>query len=119
MVNALLVIHVVLKTENHMKSKFIIIFLALLSFNCLSDDKIKETFDKKCAICHGIDGKGLTKMGQKFEVRDYTDSSVQKQLKDDEMFNSIKNGYKIMKPTVTLTDDEIKELVKYIRNLKK
>ena len=85
----------------------------------------KETFDKTCAKCHGEDGKGQTKMGQKLGCRDYTDAKVQADLKDDVAFKALKEGLKnddgkaLMKPVADLSDDDIKALVGYVRTFKK
>lgn len=84
----------------------------------------KETWDKTCAKCHGADGKGQTKMGQKLGVRDYSDAKVQADLKDDAAFKAIKEGLKdkddktLMKPVEGLSDDDIKALVAQIRSFK-
>lgn len=85
----------------------------------------KENWEKQCAKCHGKEGKGDTKMGQKLGVKDLTDAKVQSELKDDDSFKAIKEGVKDkdgktqMKPAEGLTDDDIKALVKYTRTLKK
>jgi cytochrome c553 len=85
----------------------------------------KENWDKLCAKCHGADGKGQTKMGQKLGVKDFTDAKVQAELKDDAATKAIKEGVKdkddktLMKPFVDLSGDEIKALVQYIRGLQK
>jgi len=85
----------------------------------------KENFEKSCAKCHGTDGKGKTKMGEKLGMKDYTDAKVQEELKDDVAFKSVKEGLKdkegktLMKPAEDLSDDDIKALVKYIRTFKK
>jgi len=85
----------------------------------------KENWDKLCAKCHGKEGKGDTKMGQKLGIKDYTDAKVQAKIKDDEAFKAIKEGLKDkdgktrMKPVEGLSDDEIKALVQHIRSLKK
>jgi cytochrome c553 len=85
----------------------------------------KENWDKNCAKCHGADGKGDTKMGKKQGVKDYTDTKVQAELKDDAAFKAIKEGLKdkegkvLMKPLEGASDDEIKSLVAYIRSFKK
>lgn len=85
----------------------------------------KENWDANCAKCHGAEGKGDTKMGQKLGCKDLTDAKVQADLKDDAAFKSIKEGLKspedktLMKPFDTLSDDEIKALVAYVRTLKK
>ena len=83
-----------------------------------------ENWENECASCHGADGKAQTKQGKKLKIRDYTDPKVQAELKDDAMFKAIKegvveNGKERMKGFAeTFTDDEIKELVAYIRTLK-
>ena len=85
----------------------------------------KENFDKACVKCHGADGKGQTKMGQKLGIKDYTDAAVQAGVTDEKAFKSIKDGLKdkedktLMKPAEGLSDDDIKALVKYVRDFKK
>ncbi len=85
----------------------------------------KENWDKACAKCHGADGKGQTKMGQKLGVKDLTDAKVQADLKDDAAFKAIKEGLKDkdgkvqMKAAEGLSDDEIKALVQHARGFKK
>ena len=54
----------------------------------------KENWDKNCKVCHGADGKGKTKMGEKAGVKDYTDPKVQEGMKDEEMTKAIKEGVK-------------------------
>ena len=84
----------------------------------------KENWDNLCAKCHGADGKGQTKMGQKLGVKDFTDAKVQAELKDEDASKAIKEGKKdadgktLMKPFDTLSDDEVKALVAYVRGLK-
>jgi mono/diheme cytochrome c family protein len=85
----------------------------------------KENWEKNCTKCHGADGKGKTKMGEKMGVKDYTDAKVQDGLKDDAMTKAIKEGVKDGDTTKmkafgeALGDDEIKALVKFIREFKK
>lgn len=85
----------------------------------------KETFEKSCAKCHGSDGKGQTKMGQKLGIKDYTDAKVQAAFTDEQAAKAIKEGVKdkedktLMKAAEGLSDDDIKGLVKYVRSLKK
>jgi len=85
-----------------------------------------ESWEKNCRKCHGPDGKGDTKMGKKVEVKDYTDAAVQAAAKDEEMFKAIKEGVKdtdgkerMKAYGETLTDDQIKALVAYVRAFKK
>jgi cytochrome c553 len=85
----------------------------------------KENYEANCKKCHGEDGKGQTKMGQKAGCKDYTDAKVQADLKEDKAFKSIKEGLKegdkdLMKPFgEKLSDDEIKALVTYMKSFKK
>jgi cytochrome c553 len=84
----------------------------------------KANWDSLCAKCHGEDGKGQTKMGQKLGVKDFTDAKVQVDMKDDAAFKAIKEGVKaddgktLMKPAEGLSDDDIKALVAYMRTFK-
>jgi mono/diheme cytochrome c family protein len=109
-----------------MKSKLIVI-LALCAAGALtaSAADAKANWEANCAKCHGADGAGKTKMGEKLKVKDYTDAKVQADLKDDAMAKAIKDGVKEGDSTKmkafgdTLSEDEIKALVAYIRTLKK
>ena len=83
----------------------------------------KQVYADSCAKCHGDDGKGATKMGQKLGARDYTDATVQASFTDDQAIKSIKEGMKkddktLMKPS-DLSADDIKASVTYLRTLKK
>ena len=85
----------------------------------------KANYESSCAKCHGPDGKGQTKMGQKLGVKDFTDAKVQAEIKDDAAFKTIKEGKKdadgktMMKAFDTLSDEDIKALVAYMRTFKK
>ena len=90
----------------------------------------KENYDNLCAKCHGAEGKGDTKIGQKLGAKDLTDAKVQADMKDEDVVKSIKDGIKDadgktkMKAFVTgadtpLSDDEVKALLTYVRGLKK
>ena len=95
---------------------------ALLS---ASAGDVKENWEKGCAKCHGAEGKGDTKMGQKLGIKDLTDPKVQETFKDDEAFKAVKEGLKdkegktLMKPAEGLSDGDIKALIAHVRTLKK
>lgn len=84
-------------------------------------------WSKSCAKCHGKEGKGDTKMGQKLGIKDYSNAEVQAKLTDEEMTKAIKNGAGTAKGGETpmpayggkLSDAQIADLVKYIRSFKK
>ncbi len=85
----------------------------------LADDA--ESWDKKCASCHGKDGKGKTKMGEKMQVRDYTDAKVQDAMTDDQLEKGITEGVKEKKMPAfkdKLKAEEVKGMVKFMRGLK-
>ena len=98
--------------------------MALATLSARAGDA-KSIYADSCAKCHGADGKGDTKMGQRLGVKDYTDAAVQAALKDDVAFKSIKEGLKDadgktqMKPADGIADDDIKALVAYMRTFKK
>ena len=76
-------------------------------------------FKAKCAPCHGPDGKGATSMGKVLKVRDLSSAEVQKQS-DAALTEMIENGKgKMPAYKAKLSSADIKELVSYIRTLKK
>jgi len=98
--------------------------ISLLAVATVSAEDAKALYTSNCQKCHGDDGKGQTKMGQKLGAKDYSDAKVQDALKDDVAIKSIKEGLKkgdttLMKPSEGLTDDQIKALVAYMRTFKK
>ncbi len=101
-----------------------VVLLAGMALSARAADA-KETYEKDCAKCHGVDGKGDTKMGKKLGAKDYTDPKVQDEMKDEAAVKAIKEGLKdkegkvLMKPAEGLSDDEIKGLVAYMRKFKK
>jgi cytochrome c553 len=115
------------KNKSTVMKKLIVIGVALLIAGAVSvrAADAKENWEKNCTKCHGADGKGKTKMGEKLGMKDYTDAKVQEALKDDAMTKAIKEGVKDGEKTKmkgfgeVLSDDEIKALVKYARDFKK
>jgi mono/diheme cytochrome c family protein len=115
------------KNKSTGMKKLIVIGVALLIVGAVSvrAADAKENWEKSCTKCHGPDGKGKTKMGEKLAIKDYTDAKVQEALKDDAMTKAIKEGVKDGDKTKmkgfgdVLSDDEIKALVKYVRDFKK
>ena len=108
-----------------MKKSLLLTFVIGAALCSASAGDAKATYDKDCAKCHGKEGKGDTKMGQKLGVKDYTDAKVQADLKDDAAFKAIKEGLKdkdgkvLMKPAEDLSDDDIKALVALMKSFKK
>jgi mono/diheme cytochrome c family protein len=84
----------------------------------------KEMFGKKCAGCHGKDGKAETSMGKKLSMKDLTDPKVQSASTDAQWEKVILEGYKgadgkMVMPATKVSADEAKDLVKVCRSFKK
>lgn len=97
---------------------------AFLAAGTLVAADAKANYTKDCQKCHGADGKGQTIMGKKLKVKDYTDAAVQKKFTDEEASKIIKEGKKegdkaLMKAYDQYSDQEVKDLVAYIRKFAK
>jgi cytochrome c6 len=93
----------------------------LLAVVCLLSSPAKAdvaaagaTFKTKCAGCHGADGKGKEAM----KTRDLSSADVQKQS-DADLSGIISNGKGKMPAYKTMTPEQVKDMVAFIRSLKK
>jgi cytochrome c553 len=97
----------------------------LLTATSVFATEAKENWDQLCAKCHGTDGAGKTKMGQKLKVKDYTDTKVQAEFTDEQLAKvtlegSTKDGKELMKGfKEELSPADVTALVAYIRQMKK
>ena len=73
---------------------------------------------KKCAACHGADGKGQTAMGKTMKLRDLASADVQKQSDADLTTIIAKGKNKMPAYDGKLTKEQTDLVVKYIRTLK-
>ena len=102
-----------------MKPVILIAIVGLASaLACRADTK--ALYEDQCQKCHGADGKGQTKMGQKLGIKDYTDPKVVAEMKDDQAVKNLKDGMKegekvLMKPFDKLSEQDIKDLVAFMR----
>ncbi|HXY13314.1 MAG TPA: cytochrome c [Terriglobales bacterium] len=71
-------------------------------------------FKAKCAACHGADGKGKEVM----KTRDLGSADVQKQS-DADLSGIISKGKGKMPAYGSLTADQLKDMVAFIRSFKK
>jgi len=95
--------------------------VALVAGVCLLGSSAKAdvaaagaTFKAKCAGCHGADGKGK----EALKTRDLSSADVQKQS-DADLSGIITKGKGKMPAYGTMTPDQVKDMVAFIRSLKK
>lgn len=109
--------------ENAMKNLGVMTLVtALFAGICLFSSPAKAdvaageaTYKAKCAGCHGADGKGKEAM----KTKDLASEDVQK-MSDADLSGVITNGKPPkMPPYKSLSTDQVKDLVAYIRSLKK
>jgi len=83
-----------------------------------------KLYDTYCVQCHGVnrDGNGINSGVMSVKPRDHTDAKAMGDTPDDLLFKAIKSGglavnKSVLMPTWggVLTDEEIHELVKYLR----
>lgn len=89
------------------------------SGSALADDPAtKELYKKKCAVCHGADGKP-TPAGTKMGAKDFSDAEVAKAKDADWIEVTAKGKGKMPGYAKSLTEDQIKKLVAEVRAMSK
>lgn len=87
-----------------------------------------KLYNTYCVQCHGInrDGNGINSASMAVKPRDHTDSKGMGDTPDDVLFKAIKGGGLAVGKSVlmprwedVISDDEIKELVAYLRFVSK
>jgi mono/diheme cytochrome c family protein len=99
----------------------VVLTAALLTLGAAgaSAEDAAALYKSKCQACHGPDGKGDTAAGKKLGVKDFHSPDLAK-ISDAELFDITKKGKdKMPGYDKKLTDDQIKDLIKYIRSLNK
>ena len=77
-----------------------------------------DLFRQKCEVCHGYDGGGRTEMGAGQYPRPPALRTTTEALSDGEIFYHIRNGIRNTgMPAWDMPDDELWQLVAYIRRL--
>lgn len=93
--------------------------IMVLSAPAKADTAAAEAaYKAKCAACHGPDGKGQTATGKAMGVKDFASEEVQK-MSDADLTDAIVKGKGKMPPFKTLTADQVKDLVGYVRSFGK
>jgi mono/diheme cytochrome c family protein len=83
-------------------------------------DDAASLYKAKCVACHAADGSGNTPTGKALGTLDLRSPEVQKQT-DAQLIDATANGKGKKMPAYKgkLTDDQIKQLIGYIRELAK
>jgi mono/diheme cytochrome c family protein len=93
------------------------VFLAAIGFlsaPAKAENTAEATYKAKCAACHGPDGKGETTAGKAMKVKDFASDDVRK-MSDADLSDAISKGKGKMPPYKTLTAEQVKDLVGYVR----
>ena len=107
-----------------MKIIFAIILSCLGLFSAHGADP-KTNWMNNCMQCHGADGRANTPRGKAVNAKDLTKAQIQSSFTDAQATAAIKDGVtkdgmtKMSAFGGTLSDEEIKALVAYVRTLKK
>jgi mono/diheme cytochrome c family protein len=101
-----------------LRASFAVLVLALICSTYTFADGAAD-YKAKCAMCHGPTGAGDTVMGKNMKLKDLGSAEVQKQS-DDELTTIIAKGKGKMPPQEgKFSKEQINDLVKFIRTLKK
>jgi mono/diheme cytochrome c family protein len=96
--------------------------LAVAAMLCVSarpDEKSAATFKQRCASCHGADGKAESPAGKAMKIASFA-SPEAKGKSDKELADIIANGKgKMPKYGASMSADDIKAMVAYVRELGK
>jgi mono/diheme cytochrome c family protein len=86
----------------------------------------RQIWEDQCMGCHGANGDGKTKEGMKLRIKDYTDPDVQAAFTDSGLLRNLLlgvgakvDGDRMPSFKDKLTIAEAKDLVAFIRTLKK
>lgn len=85
--------------------------------------KAKKVYDLDCALCHGAAGDGKSDLAKDMSLNllDWTDPKSLAGKSDQDLFNAIRKGAGKMPPedAARAKDDEVRNLVQYIRKFAK
>ena len=91
----------------------------LVASAALAQDKSAATYRRKCAACHGPDGKAQTPAAKSLGVRSFAGPEVAK-MSDADLTAAIDKGKgKMPSYGKSMKPEEIKAMVDYVRSLSK
>jgi cytochrome c oxidase cbb3-type subunit 3 len=101
-------------------------FSSLAAYGNTAYPHAERNYDTYCAQCHGSqrNGKGVNASSMAVQPRDHSDAKAMGDLPNDQIFKAIKEGGTAVNKSVLmpvwggiLNDDEIKEMVSYLREV--
>lgn len=110
--------------KSEVRKAWLLILLFAAGTSLIAQESGKATsgqaiFKSKCALCHGVDGRGNTPLGKQLQAADLRSNKVQK-LSDAKIGEIIHDGQANMPSFADqLSAEEINHVVKYIRALSK
>ncbi|HEY7097902.1 MAG TPA: cytochrome c [Terriglobales bacterium] len=105
--------------KNVVRLLMAVLVVALASSTLALGQGGADTYKSRCAMCHGPDGKGDTAMGKKFGLKDLGSAEVQG-MSDADLNGIITKGKdKMPEYGSKLSKEQIDDLVKFIRSLKR
>ena len=95
--------------------------LALLAFAATGEVTAGKTvYTNRCKMCHGADGNGNPAMAKMLKVEFHAlESDYVQEKKDDELKQTITKGKGKMAAVRGLTEEQLNDVISYIRSLPK
>jgi len=105
--------------KNQTRFAVVIVVVACVARVAFAADSGADTYKAKCAMCHAADGSGNTPAGKAMKAVPFSSPEVVKKS-DADLIAATKNGKgKMPAYAAKLTDEQITEVVAYIRTLQK
>ncbi len=78
----------------------------------------KAVFDAKCKMCHAADGKGNAAIAKKMNMTFPDITAKETQSKSDDVLKKrVVEGGKQMKPVKGLTDQQVTDVIAFVRSM--
>ena len=94
-----------------------IVVLFLLTAQVRAQGAGEKVYKAKCATCHGADGAGATPAGKATKARDFCSEEVKKETDAEWTAIIVKGKNKMPAYDKKIAEEEIKDVVAYIRGL--
>lgn len=112
-----------MKLQSQKSVSWLVILLFVTCCSLLSQESKSEggasIYKSKCIVCHGADGSGNTPLGKQLQAANFHSKDVQK-FSDAELRKIVHDGQANMPAFADqLSDEEISQVVKYVRQLGK